>query len=56
MSSIGYRPDIDGLRAVAILPVLFFHLGIIKLAPGGFIGVDIFFVISGYLIARILLH
>jgi peptidoglycan/LPS O-acetylase OafA/YrhL len=48
-SKAGYRRDIDGLRAVAILPVILFHLGF-RYTPGGFLGVDIFFVISGYLI------
>lgn len=52
--SISYRPDIDGLRALAILPVVLFH-AFPNLLPGGFIGVDIFFVISGYLITSILL-
>jgi len=52
--SISYRPDIDGLRALAILPVVLFH-AFPNLLPGGFIGVDIFFVISGYLITCILL-
>lgn len=50
-----YRPEIDGLRAVAVLPVLFFHAGF-GWAKGGFVGVDIFFVISGYLITSILLE
>ncbi len=48
-----YRPDIDGLRAVAVIAVILFHLNANWL-PGGFLGVDIFFVISGYLIGGIL--
>lgn len=49
-----YRREIDGLRAVAVLPVIFFHAGFAAFS-GGFVGVDIFFVISGYLITTIIL-
>ena len=55
MKSGDYKPQIDGLRALAVLPVVFFHAGF-SFFQGGFIGVDIFFVISGYLITTIILR
>ena len=48
-----YRPDIDGLRALAVVPVIFFHAGL-PLFSGGFVGVSVFFVISGYLMASMI--
>ena len=51
---IQYIPAIDGLRAVAVIAVILYHLGI-PWIPGGFLGVDLFFVISGYVITRLLL-
>src|SRR4051812_34981398 len=53
-ASFEYRPDIDGLRAISVLAVVIFHY-FPDVLPGGFIGVDIFFVISGYLITGIIL-
>ena len=53
MRGMKYRSDIDGLRAVAILPVVAYHAGL-AFVPGGFVGVDVFFVISGYLICRLI--
>lgn len=55
MASTSYRSDIQGLRAIAVLAVVFFHFNSGWL-PGGFVGVDVFLVISGYLIVSILLH
>jgi peptidoglycan/LPS O-acetylase OafA/YrhL len=52
--SIQYIPAIDGLRALAVIAVMFYHLGF-SWIPGGFLGVDLFFVISGYVITRMLL-
>jgi peptidoglycan/LPS O-acetylase OafA/YrhL len=51
---IQYIPAIDGLRAIAVIAVIFYHLGFFWI-PGGFLGVDLFFVISGYVITRLLL-
>ncbi|WP_321502026.1 acyltransferase family protein [Breoghania sp.] len=51
---LAYRPEIDGLRTLAVVPVVLFHAGLVPF-KGGFVGVDVFFVISGYLITSILL-
>lgn len=50
---MNYRPEIDGLRAIAVIPVVLFHYAGLSFS-GGFVGVDIFFVISGYLITKII--
>lgn len=54
MNARTFRPDIQGLRGIAVVAVVAYHLGIFF--PGGFLGVDIFFVISGFVIGQILLH
>lgn len=52
-SNFSYRPDVDGLRAVAVISVILYHSGL-KYLPGGYVGVDIFFVISGFVIASVI--
>jgi peptidoglycan/LPS O-acetylase OafA/YrhL len=52
---MGYQPGLDGIRAVAVLGVLFYHAGF-EWFPGGFLGVDVFFVLSGFLITSIILE
>ncbi|MBV9125436.1 MAG: acyltransferase [Planctomycetes bacterium] len=53
---LGYRPELDGLRGLAILAVMVYHSGQRFLLPGGFLGVDVFFVLSGFLITILLLQ
>jgi peptidoglycan/LPS O-acetylase OafA/YrhL len=54
-SRIGYRPALDGIRAIAVMMVIAYHFDY-RWAPGGFLGVDVFFVLSGYLITSLLIH
>ncbi len=53
--AVKYNPALDGLRACAVVPVMLFHFSDERLCPGGYLGVDIFFVISGYLITTLLI-
>src|SRR5262249_17565085 len=53
---LGYMPALDGLRAISILAVLFHHGDLFWMGRGGFVGVDIFFVLSGFLITTLLLE
>ena len=58
MQNFSYRPEIDGLRAIAVISVIIYHAELYildhKILSGGFLGVDVFFVISGYLISRLI--
>ena len=49
-----WRPHIDGLRAISVLAVIFYHSGLFQAVSGGFVGVDVFFVISGFLISKVI--
>ncbi|MEX6906612.1 acyltransferase family protein, partial [Pseudomonas aeruginosa] len=51
---VGFRPDIEGMRAIAVVAVVAYHARLLGV-HGGFIGVDVFFVLSGYLITRLML-
>ena len=51
---LSYRPALDGLRAISVLAVIFYH-GDVGWLPGGFLGVEVFFVVSGFLITALLL-
>ena len=55
LKKLGYRPALDGLRAVSVMAVLFYH-GDFKWFPGGFLGVEVFFVVSGFLITSLMVE
>ena len=53
--AMGYQPTLDGIRAIAVVAVLLYHADL-RWIPGGFLGVDVFFVVSGYLITSLLIE
>ena len=53
---LGYRPELDGLRGLAVLAVMAYHCDLRRIVPGGFLGVDLFFVLSGFLITALLMR